>query len=228
MSEEMIVEKPWATLIMTKDTVFQCEDYEERIFTEIEKLGELNTVVDVGAHQGLFTTFLAERSKMVYAFEPHYENYRHLLINTAKYNNVAPIRLGLADIWKTDRFASWDTTIDGTTGRHGSVYYDDNVLKIDMEFAPLDDVLHEDITDIDLIKIDVDGWEYLVVKGAKRIIADMKTPTIIETHHDGVTQSIVEWCNSHGLHFKMIDSGIHSLNHTKPFIFINWRGWDEG
>ena len=67
-------------------------------------------VLDIGAHCGYYSRFFSERvgpDGIVYAFEPHPENYRLLCRNTTqkRYQNVRTIQYAISDsIGKTELF----------------------------------------------------------------------------------------------------------------------------
>jgi FkbM family methyltransferase len=128
------------------------------------------TVVDIGANIGIYTCFfskLTTQSGCVYAFEPAPSNFKHLRENAEHFPNVSlnqaavgnsngTIRLFYSDELNVDH-----RTFDGGDGRKG----------IDVPVVSLDEYFTAGHR-IDLIKIDVQGYELSVLQGAKRVLAE--------------------------------------------------------
>ena len=124
--------------------------------------------IDVGANKGLYTYFLAKHAKEVIAFEPHENLSRFLQKATA--SNVTVINKCLSDKEETVDFH--------VPIVNGKVSYNSSSLEADMlagyetntiqlESAPLDQF---NIENVGYIKIDVEGHEMNVLKGAKKTI----------------------------------------------------------
>ena len=130
-------------------------------------------IVDVGASLGFFTLLFAEKAEQVLSFEPLPETYELLkqTVNMNKLRNVLPINLALADF-------NGKTTLNLAQGNvgGGSVAHDLNKGKtIEVDVVKLDDIY---LDRIDLIKIDVEGAELMVLKGAEGRLRRDK-PTIV-------------------------------------------------
>jgi len=139
----------------------------QMLFSELAK--ESRWVVDVGAHYGFYTLLAAVRvssSGKVLAFEPSKENFRVLKLNIAlnKLRNVEPLNVGL---WDRETKAYIGIPRGGASG--------ENTLAIDVKrsdrvetakllrFDTLAREMNVDV--IDLVKIDVEGAEFHVIKG---------------------------------------------------------------
>jgi FkbM family methyltransferase len=142
-----------------------------------------DTVVDVGAHVGLFTLLsarLAGPAGEVHAFEPVPENFERLLANVALngLSNVHPNRAAVSDtegevsLGLRDESLVGNSTCDYTVGAElGSVT------------APtvrLDDYLSARGTGrVRLVKIDVEGFESHVLAGLERTLAETPPDAIM-------------------------------------------------
>lgn len=137
-------------------------------------------IVDIGAHFGYHTLNFAKLTNgQVYSFEPQPQNYNLLKLN-AKINNlqnIYPMMIGLSSknesskiplVLKTKEKGNMgDFTINNLTSNFYSK----------IKSRTLDSFNYKDIS---LIKIDVQGWEKKVLKGAKNTINLNKPLLIIE------------------------------------------------
>ena len=148
------------------------ENYEMEIFRCFCKVGA--TVVDIGANVGLYTSIAAAqvgRGGTVIAIEPHPESYQYLE-KTVRGNNLTQVR--------TFRIAAGDSTrtvsLFLTAGNKAdSRIYDDTGQrqKILTPMVDLDRLLADnEITKVDVIKIDIQGAEALALRGMSRTLAD--------------------------------------------------------
>jgi FkbM family methyltransferase len=128
------------------------------------------TVVDVGANIGIYTRFfsrLVASSGHVHAFEPAPLNYMHLQENIGYFRNVSlnqkavGEKSGVIKLFFSDELNVDHRTFDSGDGRKG----------VDVSAVTLDDYFNTGDR-VDLIKIDVQGYELSVLKGAKRVLAE--------------------------------------------------------
>ncbi len=144
---------------------------------------------DVGANVGAYSlvAFCAgDRRSRVYAFEPSYSTFSELcgnvLLNKAQ-AQVVPLQVGLGE--KTGlcqmRFSdvtpgaaehSWD---DGMVAESGGTVYSQSVPCYRMD--DLIELLNLEVPS--LIKIDVDGSEYDVLRGADRTLSSGKVKSLL-------------------------------------------------
>lgn len=133
--------------------------------------------VDVGANCGLWTVNLARSFRRVYAFEPNLETFCRLAASVAL-SLVDPSRITLKNfaLGAEGGFAKLRTTgsdaFDASIVQHGA-----DVPGFDVEVERLSDVLFD--TDVALVKIDVEGFEYEVLSGAERFLRAAGLPPIL-------------------------------------------------
>ncbi len=137
-----------------------------------------NCAIDVGAHVGIASLHLAKHFKLVVAFEPVNEHYECLGSNLLDVENVLTCNFGLSDHNHGLEFIS----NKGNTG-----YTVPFAVRDDGEsFAiPLDSLNLKP----QLIKIDVEGFEPLVIKGAERTISTYTPVIIIEVKGLGYSKN---------------------------------------
>jgi FkbM family methyltransferase len=160
--------------------------YEKLQLSIFEQLAsESQLIIDVGANIGLYTAVGAknmEEQGKVISFEPIPANLE-LLRNNIKFNkqtknvNVAEYALG-EDDRTLEIYISSKSGGNHSVGGAGSSGYDD-VLKV--EQTSLDGYMAKQTNKkIDLIKIDVEGYDGYVLKGALKTIAKSHPALMIE------------------------------------------------
>ena len=138
--------------------------------------------IDAGANKGVYTYFIAKLARHTYAYEPNPKMFAVLKRNVGAGVTVSPIALA-------DR--TGQAVLRVPYGRKGhsnqgaslsSVKVAENFTPVAVETASVDDL---GLTDIGFIKIDVEGFEDAVLRGARRTI-ERDRPNIlveIEEHH---------------------------------------------
>lgn len=135
---------------------------DERFFKTYLRHGD--TVIDVGANIGTSTltaSILAGPSGVVYSFEPHPRVFEHLKENV-RLNELGNIHLFNVAVGGMNGFVSFadNPLISDTTNR---VVADS---KTQVKISTLDDLLRPyDLGTVDLLKVDVEGYEKEVFQG---------------------------------------------------------------
>ena len=149
-----------------------------------------NIVVDIGANIGFFTLIMANGVKKegkVFSFEPELENYK-LLSKNVKENNLQNIILENKAVGNkngsTEMYlASKENNIYSQSMHRifSSKIVSQNSTPITIKIIKLDDFFEklDLIKKIDLIKIDVEGAEFDVLKGMDKILDSNKDLKII-------------------------------------------------
>lgn len=149
---------------------------------------EDSVCLDIGANIGLVSLAISQlnpKSK-VYAFEPTPEVYPYLKenieINGIK--NIIPFKLALSDKKQKLSFINVKNYLAGNFSLNPK--YSDKEKKVYGDFIQLDAVKLDDwakknkIKKIDFIKLDVEGAELHVLKGAKEILKKHKPLLVME------------------------------------------------
>jgi len=142
------------------------------------------TAVDVGAHIGIWTSLLANSFREVYAFEPVLENFECLRANTKHLSNAACFQVALgAHTDKVDmaidegcNSGTWHVRPAGTT-----------------PLVTLDKFCAKMLSDVDLMKIDVEGFEGFVLSGAMETIKRDKPVIVFEDNGLGQRYYENDW-----------------------------------
>lgn len=170
--------------------------------------------IDIGANLGLFTFFMSRASKHVFAFEPNpypLENLKGLVDSNV---TVLPIALGNNDgpveIKIPHHRKGWSS--NGASLAFKEIN-DGKIINI--QCRKLDSL---NIENIGLIKIDVEGFEIEVIRGAKDTILKNKPIMIIENEivHTKDTNELFTTMNEFG-YDKYICNSIGKLEKVGNF-----------
>jgi FkbM family methyltransferase len=142
------------------------------------------TFVDVGANVGYYTALAAHLvgpTGTVFAFEP--SDYAHprlaKMVETSRLKSVRIIKCGLADA-AGERFLYGAVDEEPCELHTATMVPSDNPQRALVPIETLDNVAEQlNIMHIDLMKIDVDGLEPLVLKGASNLIASGRISNIL-------------------------------------------------
>lgn len=159
--------------------------------------------VDVGAHVGMYTVRLAHSYDTIIAVEPDPENIRTLEKNLALNGlleipyeiKVLPVACGESDgeaYFKCQQVGGHIVS----KARSGK-----NVIPVKVK--SLDSIVFENVNVDDysliVVKVDVEGWEEKVVRGARKLIKNYKPVFVIEHHEyrgykiEGTHERIIEF-----------------------------------
>lgn len=139
------------------------------------------TFLDIGANIGLMSLHAAyslNGKGKVIAFEPVQFFYDKLNSNLGlnNFKNVQTIKKAVGSI-----ATKIPIYLDGGCPSVISTFRDEKGATEMVEIEPLDDIVkNENITNIEFIKIDVEGFEFDVLKGAKQTIINHKPVLCIE------------------------------------------------
>jgi len=145
------------------------------------------TAIDVGANRGLYTFLLSKLSRSVIAFEPQYwcankiaacNKHNIIVKNVALSNQPGSLRLYIP-------YDSHGIPMDGLAS---FTYMPDSREQI-VPVASLDDF---NLTEVDFIKVDVEGHESEVIDGARETIVREKPILLVEIEQRHQAASVNE------------------------------------
>jgi FkbM family methyltransferase len=183
------------------------------VFRKVLKPGDI--AIDVGANIGALTVPMAKLVKdshglgNVYAFEASGINLsllHHNLTQNGVGGNVIVVPHAASD-------TRGKLKVDKQSALHAYCRPDINAGEFEVESSTIDDL---ELGRCKLIKIDVDGHELEVLKGAAQTIARCRPIIYIENEIDAKREALVAW---------LIDHGYRCFWH-RPFLFNidNWSG----
>ena len=196
--------KLWGNVTLkNKDGIFFCgknimtvyllaEAYQDS-FNDYMKLNE-GVFLDVGAHIGKYTVRIGKMLKnngKVVALEP--EKYNFSLLNKNVHlnnlNNVVSINKGA--FFRKDTLSFYVTGNDAE-GEHSLLKRSNTFNETKVDVDTLDNIVSElQLNRVDLIKIDVEGVEAEVLKGAKGILEKYHPKCIIEAWNEEYLAKVV-------------------------------------
>jgi FkbM family methyltransferase len=147
------------------------------------------TVIDAGAHHGLYTLLASKRvgrKGRVIAIEPSPRERerlgKHLRVNRCSNTELVPCALGEdpaeMDLYLVDGFQDWCNSL-----RPPEV--DEPIRTVRVSVRRLDDVLAElGVSKVDFIKLDVEGAELSVLHGAMKLLQRESRPAILAEVQD--------------------------------------------
>ena len=144
---------------------------------------ERGTLLDVGANHGSYARFLHQlRPDLpVIAFEPHPTSYA-LLVQNAKLTNVELVNLALSDVDGSVRlydFASDDGSTQASLSRDAVALFNVNVVEHEVTCTTLDQFAAvRGLDRIAFLKIDTEGFDINVLRGARRLLAERRIGAI--------------------------------------------------
>ena len=142
---------------------------------------EFDAVIDIGAHVGISVLHWAQVFKQVYAYEPMVDHYECFLKNTAHLNNVDVFNYAISNEDKILKgtYRSMknsgsfqlvtDEWVANKPRKAGTIY--------DIPSKRLDSLT---FNKVNLLKVDVEGWEFEVLKGAVETIKKHQPVLLIE------------------------------------------------
>lgn len=177
----------------------------EKYFSEyVIKNYKPENVFDVGAHKGDYTELYRTTNSCIFSFEPNPRPFKILRERFKNYKNISAINIGLSD-------TIHDEIIYDIKDKFGSVYaslhrevitglHKCNAQEIIVKSDTLDNFAYKNsIKNIDLLKVDTEGSELSILKGAINLI-EQKAIKII--------------------HFEFNEMNVYSRTYLKDFFDI--------
>lgn len=163
------------TRLVQDDNDMNTPSYEHRYRDLILKhIPSQNIFLDIGANIGIWSLPFIKKFKKVISYEPSKQNIECIKKNIP--NKLNLIEKAAANFnGEADFHQAGKNCGDGKLCREGiSRSYSVSVVKLD----------DENWQDVDLIKIDVQGWEYEVLLGATNIITSQNPWIIFEVNEN--------------------------------------------
>jgi FkbM family methyltransferase len=147
-------------------------------------------VLDIGAQSGFYSLLLSRLigpEGLVFAFEPLPANYRILEENVSlnHISNVVVIREAVSD---QSGEISFEFPHEEASLVAGPILEGDNLGRFQVPSISLDDFAHQTGHHVHFIKMDVEGAETAVLRGAVQTLRTFHPPMIVELHYDSSQQ----------------------------------------
>ena len=216
---------------------------QKKILSNIKKIlnNNIDTVLDVGAHEGEFALSLNKsfNIKKIISFEPNKKIFSKLKNNTKRNSNIEIVNSGVGE--KKER-KNLNVNVESSSSSINELRIDSNYYKkkffltnlfkgnvieekVSINVIKLDDYINENkIENIDLLKIDTEGFEFNVLKGAHKNLEYIKI-IYFEHHFDNM---IIKNYNLSDIHNYLFEHGFKKYFKIKmkfrksfEYIYIN-------
>ncbi|MEP6747111.1 MAG: FkbM family methyltransferase [Bacteroidota bacterium] len=189
-----------------------------------------NFVLDIGANIGFVSGLFSHRTGpggKVWSFEPNPVIINRLKknISNSKYGNITLYPFALSDS-NSEGFLEFP---DIFSYNQGVAYVENNgshsakAMKIDLR--KLDDMIGSDIL-INVVKIDVEGHELSVFKGAEKLIDNKQITNIVYEDHDPYPSPIAKFLTEKGYTLLRMEKGWFNLSLKDPISAPSTNGWE--
>jgi FkbM family methyltransferase len=180
---------------------FKLFDFEDSKFV-LDTLTNEDVFIDIGANVGHFSMLAASKKCEVHAFEPIPTTFKKLQKNI-ELNNLE-VNLYNKGVGAENGVLNFSTQ----KGVMNSVVNDLNITSKEIEVVKVDDELKN--RQPTMLKIDVEGYEWFVLKGAKNILKSTNLKYIL-----------IE-LNESGAKFSITDKQIHELLLENGFYLYSY------
>lgn len=169
-------------MVTPRDGIMAAIDvFQDKVYEKAWSPRGGDTVIDVGAYVGMFSVRASKcvgREGLVIAMEPEAKNFSYLADNVKELGNVTAIEEAASD-----RTGQIPLYISGASPCHSIVV--EHGKRVDVKAETLDNlVLRLNIKRVDFIKIDAEGAELSILKGAERCLAYDGIRLAIASYHD--------------------------------------------
>jgi FkbM family methyltransferase len=186
--------------LLLKSRLGSCE---RKVSLFLSKLkGEI--FIDIGAEYGHYSLMLSGNFKKVLAFEPSPKAFPHLVnnIRILKAKNILALKCAISD--KDGISSFYIATKRGYSSliRRNGIEIEKVVKCRTFTLLTILRLLH--LSKVDLVKVDVEGAEYMVLKGAEPVVEKIKS-WVVEIHDISIERDVIKYFLSHGYRVVKLD-----------------------
>jgi len=158
--------------------------YEEEIQELIRMLsatGRAGVFLDIGANSGLHSLFASRLFRKVHAFEP-FPPVRDRLLAAVARNQIDNIEVHAVGLGATNGMAPFFAPPEENLGTGSFVgdYSSQNIRYRDLEIREGDPYLLEHVGAVDVVKVDVEGFEIEVLRGMRQTLESCRPDIVLE------------------------------------------------
>ena len=208
------------------------DGFEPETMTTVAALARrVKVFVDIGANTGIYSVLVAtvNTSSRVYAFEPVVDIFHALhknvqgneLPNVVAFCEAMGDHVGAVGIEVPKTNLNFPTESSLREGFRPNTYTQLTPCTTLERF-----VSDHRLTEIDLIKVDVEGFEYEVLKDCRRVLSQIRPMFVCEVLHDVLDPRLEPLLREHGyLFFHILPSGLQrrdTLVGDEKVLFLNY------
>ena len=178
----------WLKLNLASERNWWSGNHEPAVQEHLSRIVHPGTIFyDIGAHIGFFSLAAARSGAQVISFEADPENVTRLQMHVEKNGLSSKITFVEAAVWSSGNRKiafqrGWPRSQGGVTD-HGIRPVLASGSTISVNSITIDDFVAEGAAVPDILKIDVEGGEVEVLKGATGVIRAHRPKLVIEVHH---------------------------------------------
>jgi FkbM family methyltransferase len=233
--KKLLLQNSWDTTIENEIFWLGLQNGWEKISIDLWiKLAKQSKVVfDIGSNTGIYSLIagVLNPNAEVYAFEPSSSTYSKLTKNITRneLKNVTTHNVALSDSTGSATFYDYEGghQYSASLNKAMSNQFDSSILKpYEVSVSKLDDFIDQQgITQIDLMKIDVEMHEPEVLEGFKVYLAKFKPTLLIEILNDEIGQKVEKYLGNLGYHYYNIDelstpTRVDSLHKSSHYNYL--------
>lgn len=217
------VQFPWAELTVADDPCFTEPAYESETFTFLDQHLKGNYFVDIGAHQGIYTSFLARKAGsqgLVHAIEPNPANLSLLLHNVQGHVDWAPVILYPMAILANTGHAwlhCWHEGREAASGISQTVKGEEPDYKFPVPCRRLDSL---PLGQIDFIKVDVEHAEIYVLESGLEIWRSQRPQLLVELHSSINEQYVRSWAEEMDYEVTLLETTIPNIDQKNTHLWL--------
>jgi len=182
------------------------------------------TVLQAGGNCGVYTREYAKYYENVYTFEPDMTNMNCLVLNTDKCNNIIKFQACLGESQGMTAIQNPLEIMDiGSIHVKTPNKLDNDMLTADtranIPILKIDDIK---FTELDLIHLDIEGYEFYALKGGIETIKKFKPVIVLEVCEDGHSEKYGYTRNDLELFLQSLDyTFIKKLDANNDNVYIH-------
>ena len=154
------------------------KSHEDKFTSYLTNQKEKGIFIDVGTHIGRYSILMAKKKLEVFSFEPLKTNFNQFKINASLNGiekNIHFYNTGIGDKKRKTKIF-----YDKNKGGEASIVFNKSMLTEEINLDKLDNLLKFSSQKRIILKIDVEGFEYEVLKGARNFIKRNNPDIFIE------------------------------------------------
>lgn len=172
---------------------------------------------DIGGYKGYYSGVMALKgAEQVFVFEPMPANVGKIK-RLIELNPSLPIHLKQYAVSDTSGEAIFKLMPEETMGKLESSSFqknDEAVTALTVQCITLDDLINKGVPEPDFIKIDVEGAEEFVLRGAKGLLQRKQPFLMIEVHSPAIGERCVEVLQEHYKTITVLETGLSPAEGT--------------
>lgn len=193
----------------------------------LENIRRSRCFIDVGANCGIYTVLGCKINPEVriVACEPVPKVFAALARNVAANNldsRVTALNVALGDADGTVPFHEAEDSTMGSLALDG--YQNQAGRIIEVKCRTLDSIIEELRLEPDFMKIDVEGFEHLVLRGGTQVLSKFRPRIVLEANPGDPSDAMTEILSAYGYGFQNItDNGLVTKSKIVPVeAYHNW------